>query len=115
MGRWGVPWSVEEDAPPPGGRVHSSYFPKTQSCCMRNVLPRQKAFLLLPGDFYIYVEMAHWRSGSRGAGASLGGGGDEGVWAHRVALDSGLQLQVAGNLVHLILINLTTGTPRRHE
>lgn len=84
-----MPRFAEEDAPPPGGRVHSSYFPKSQSCCMRNVLPQQKVFLLLPGDFYIYMEMAHWRSGGRGGGDSLGGVGDEGVWAHRVALDSG--------------------------
>ena len=63
---------------PHGGSVHSSYFPKSQSCCMRNVLPRQKAVLLLPGDFDIHMEMAHWRSGSWGGEASLGGGGDEG-------------------------------------
>ena len=43
------------------------------------------------------------------------------MWTHRVAMDSGLQLQVTGNLVHLILINITTGTPQppkkggRHE
>lgn len=99
-----------EDAPPPGGRVHSSYFPKSQSCCMRNVLPQQKVFPLLPGDFYIYMEMAHWRSGGRGGGLPLGELGTKGC-----GLTVWLWIQVAGNLVHLIPINLTTRTPRRHE
>ena len=72
-----VGWGAPEDAPPTRGQCPLQLFSKV-AVLLRNVLPRQKAVLILPGDFDIHMEMAHWRSGSWGGEASLGGGGDEG-------------------------------------
>lgn len=82
-----------QDRPPLGFKRSLQLLPspKLLSCCVRNVPPKQKAFLLLPG-FYIWMKIAY-KSGGQGGGPLLAGAR---VWGAASPCGSGLRSVVPG-------------------